>query len=88
MRLAELKAAMRERHTKITFGDMREQGVRLIYCADYRCSHSIATSADQWPDDLRLSDIEHRFICAVCGKRAPTCGRISTVIGRRGRDGL
>jgi hypothetical protein len=27
-------------------------------------------SADQWPDDLRLSDIEHRFICAACGKRA------------------
>ena len=59
MRLAELKAAMRrhiERPTKITFGDMREQGVRgiLIYCADYQCSHSIAISGDGWPDDLRL----------------------------------
>ena len=30
---------------KITFGEMREMGVRglLIYCADYRCSHSIAS---------------------------------------------
>jgi hypothetical protein len=24
---------------------------------------------DQWPDDLRLSDIEPRFVCKVCGKR-------------------
>jgi hypothetical protein len=38
-------------------------------CTDYRCSHSIAVSANQWPDDLRLSDIEHRFVCEVCGKR-------------------
>jgi hypothetical protein len=38
-----------ERPTKITFGDMREQGVRgiLIYCGDYRCSHSIAISGDR-----------------------------------------
>jgi hypothetical protein len=39
------------------------------YCADYRCSHSIAVSADRWPDDLRLSDIEPHFICGACGKR-------------------
>jgi hypothetical protein len=25
--------------------------------------------ADQWSDDMRLSDIEPRFICAACGKR-------------------
>jgi len=37
--------------TKITFGEMRGMGVRgvLIYCADYRCSHSIAVNAVQWP---------------------------------------
>jgi hypothetical protein len=42
---------------------MRESGVRgiLIYCSDYRCSHSTATSGDRWPDHLRLSDIELRF---------------------------
>jgi hypothetical protein len=41
--------------TKITSGEMREQGIRgiLVYCADYRCSHSVAVSADQWPDNLR-----------------------------------
>jgi hypothetical protein len=25
--------------------------------------------ADRWPDDVRLSDIEPRFLCQVCGKR-------------------
>ena len=54
-----------------TFAEMRDMGVRgvLIYCADYRCSHSIAISGDAWPDDARLSDIEERFTCRVCGKR-------------------
>ena len=62
---------MPDRPQKITFAEMREMGVRgiLIYCADYHCSHSIAISGDAWPDDVRLSDIEHRFVCEVCGKR-------------------
>ena len=60
-----------ERPRKITFGEVRESGVRgvLIYCSDYKCSHHIAISADQWPDDVRLSDIEDRFVCKECGKR-------------------
>jgi hypothetical protein len=39
------------RPQKITFAEMRSSGVRglLIYCTDYRCSHSIAISADRWP---------------------------------------
>jgi hypothetical protein len=42
---------------KITFGEMRESGVRevLVYCRDHRCSHSVEISADRWADDLRLS---------------------------------
>jgi len=50
------------RPQKITLADMREMGVRgnLIYCSDYHCSHSIAIGADQWPDDVRLSDLESR----------------------------
>ena len=50
---------------------MRDSGVRrvLIYCSDYKFSHHIAISADQWPDDVRLSDIEDRFVCKACGKR-------------------
>jgi hypothetical protein len=59
------------RQQKITFGEMRESGLRdlLIYCADYRCSHSVEMSAAGWPDPLRVSDIEHRFVCTACGKR-------------------
>ena len=62
---------MTDRPTKITFVEMRDMGVRgiLVYCADYRCSHGIAIRGDGWSDDVRLSDIEHRFICEVCGKR-------------------
>ena len=59
------------RPTKITFADMRAAGVRglLVYCSDYRCSHSIAMSGDPWPDEARLSDLEPRFVCSACGKR-------------------
>ena len=62
---------MPDRPTKITFAEMRDMGVRgiLVYCADYRCSHSIAISGDAWTDDARLSDIEERFTCRECGKR-------------------
>ena len=60
-----------DKPTKITFAELRELGVRgvLIYCADCQCSHSIAVMADQWADDVRLSDIEDRFTCSACGKR-------------------
>lgn len=62
---------MTARPQKIPFGEMRQMGVRdvLVYCADYRCSHNIRMNADQWPDDVRLSDIEGRFMCAKCGQR-------------------
>jgi hypothetical protein len=56
---------------KITFGEMRESGVRgvLIYCSDYTCSDSITANADPWPDHIRLSNFEPRFVCTVCGRR-------------------
>jgi hypothetical protein len=41
----------------------------LIYCSDYKCSHSTAITADQWPDHVRLSDLEARFVCKACGKK-------------------
>jgi hypothetical protein len=41
----------------------------LIYCADYRCSHSTAINADPWPDDVRLFDIEPLFTCQACGHK-------------------
>jgi len=50
---------------------MRASGVRglVIYCSDYHCSHSIRISGDRWPDDVRLSDLEPRFVCQSCGNR-------------------
>jgi len=41
----------------------------LIYCSDYRCSHSICLDADHWADDIQLSDIEVGFVCTACGRR-------------------
>jgi hypothetical protein len=67
-RLAGVKRHFREgfsaslRHYCVRLApSMHESSVRgiLIYCADYHCSHSIAISGDQSPDDVRLSDIEH-----------------------------
>jgi hypothetical protein len=60
------------RPQKITFGEMRAANVRglLIYWN--------AISGDRWPDDVRLSDLEMRFVC----QEAPTY-RIS--IGKGGR---
>jgi len=50
---------------------MRESGARnvTIHCNDHRCGHSTTALADGWPDDVRLSDIEHRLVCKACGRR-------------------
>jgi hypothetical protein len=53
---------------KITFGEMREMGLRafLVYC---HCVHHVALDADRWPEVVRLSDLEPRFVCSACGSR-------------------
>jgi hypothetical protein len=58
------------RPVKITLAEMRASGVRgvLVWC---HCGHHVAVSADTWPDDLRLSDIEERCVCSACGTRGP-----------------
>ncbi|HEX5516364.1 MAG TPA: hypothetical protein VFX32_02085 [Pseudolabrys sp.] len=67
---------MSRREQKITLGQMRSGrgGARglLVFCADYRCGHMIRLApaeVDQWPDDMRLSDLEPKFICTKCGQR-------------------
>ena len=62
---------------KIAFGELRASGVRdvLVYCCDHRCSHHITVSADQWPDHVRLSDIEPDFVCTACGTGAEVFAR-------------
>ncbi|MHC2619188.1 hypothetical protein ACVIW2_001220 [Bradyrhizobium huanghuaihaiense] len=56
------------RPLKITFGEMREMGLRgvLVYC---HCGRQVALGADRRPDEVRLSDIEPRFVCQGCGNR-------------------
>jgi hypothetical protein len=39
----------------------------MIYCGDYKCAHSIVIDAEQWGDDVRLS--EPRVVCQACGHR-------------------
>jgi hypothetical protein len=58
-----------DRPQKITLGEMRAMGIRglLVYCSDYKCSHNVEISADPWPDDVRLSDLEPLFTCQACG---------------------
>ena len=52
------------RPEKISFGEMRDSGVRgvLIYSSDFLCSHRIELSADYWTEHIRLSDLEPRFV--------------------------
>jgi hypothetical protein len=60
---------MMKRPQKITFGQMRAMGIRrlLVYCSNLRCSHSGSISGDQWPDDIRLSDLDPILTCQACG---------------------
>ena len=53
-----------EDHLRRDARNRRTRGV-VIYCADYKCNHSIAVMADRWADDVRLSDIEPRFTCTA-----------------------
>jgi len=55
-----------------TLGEMRSNGgpTRLIvYCSDFKCSHSVVVDAAPWGDDVRLSDLEPRFTCKASGRR-------------------
>jgi hypothetical protein len=60
------------RPQKITLGEMRSSSGPtrlLIYCGDSRCAHHVEISAERWPDDVRLSDLEPKFTCQVCGHK-------------------
>lgn len=61
---------MVEREEKITLGAMRADNgpTRLtVYC--HECSHHVVIDAGRWPDRVRLSDLEPRFVCQTCGHR-------------------
>jgi hypothetical protein len=56
-----------QREQKITLGEMRSAGgpcLLLVYCGDYKCAHSVVVHA-RWGDDVRLSDLEPKFIVGL-----------------------
>jgi hypothetical protein len=57
------------RPQKITFAEARASSVRgvLIYCSGYRCSHCDRRRSTA--GDVRLFDLEQRFVCKACGCR-------------------
>jgi hypothetical protein len=60
------------REQNITLGEMRaNNGPRrlVVYCSDFKCSHSVVVDAASWGDDVRLSDLEPKFICSACRRR-------------------
>ena len=76
---------------KITFGEMRSGGTVgiVVFCRDYRCSHSVTMSAHHWPDDVQLSDIQARFVCKACGKRgADVRTQFAAAVMGAARNGL
>ena len=72
-----------QRQQKITLGEMRQSGPRrvLVYCGDYKCSHSVVIVAGRWGDDARLSDLEPQFTCKLCGHRGADSGRANMGTG-------
>jgi len=69
-----------QRTQKITLGEMRAGGQRgfIVFCSDYRCSHNVkwpASEVDKWPDHIRISNLELRFVCKVCGRRGANIQR-------------
>ena len=61
-----------DRPQKITFAEMRNgrgRVARLLRRLPLQPLNRDQRRGDAWPDDTRLSDIEERFTCRVCGKR-------------------
>jgi hypothetical protein len=48
-----------QRQQKIILREMRESGPTrpIVYCADYKCAHSVVIDAGRWGDDVRLSGL-------------------------------
>jgi hypothetical protein len=81
---------MIERPVKITFGEMREMGVRgvLIYCADYRRSHSVAAALINGRMIFGYPILSLVLSAGPAAIAARPCGRISTGQDGDSDDGL
>jgi hypothetical protein len=69
------------RQEKITFGEMRASGASriIVHCGNYKCGRSVTMYPALWPDNVRLSELEDRFVCTVCGHR----GADGSLLSRR-----
>jgi hypothetical protein len=60
---------------KISLREMGAAGVRgLIVFRLHNAGHNVILGrhvVGQWPDKVRLSDLEPRFVCSAYGKRGP-----------------
>jgi|SRR6478672_8692834 hypothetical protein len=46
---------------------------------DNKCAHSVVISSERWPGHVRLSDLEPKFTCQVCGHRGPVNSAIKPI---------
>jgi hypothetical protein len=69
------------REHKITLGEMGESGPTrlLVYCADYKCAHSVVVDAGRWGDDVRLSDRSQDLRARFAVIAVQTSGRCSSM---------
>ena len=54
----------------------------IVFCADYTCSHNVKLApavVDQWPNDLRLYDLEP----SLCARLATSAALSSEVAAHR-----
>ena len=59
----------RSRYTgpPMTFGNMRQNGVRSIAVYCEVCHHRAVLNADHWPDSLFITLLDPRMVCTGCG---------------------
>jgi hypothetical protein len=70
-----------QREQKITRGEMRVSGPTriIVYCADYKCGHSIVVDASRWSYDVRLSILSRDLLSGL----RPSGGRHPAVVRAR-----
>jgi hypothetical protein len=67
-----------KREQKITLGEKRANNRRtrlIVYCSDFKCSHSVVVDAASWGDEVRLSDLEPSSPARRAAGGVPMSGR-------------
>jgi hypothetical protein len=65
-----------QRLQKITLGEMRESGPTriVVYCADYRCAHSVVVDAARWVTTFACRTSSRSLLAGSAGAVAPMSG--------------